>query len=124
MTQPTTDPLSGLPRPSEGRKPSPLMSGASGSQGQRWWLEESPQPDHEVPEHSSDVKSEPAEGLEEPISVSTRQFTPDGDSNSSTAGSTECVEPDGLEAILSKSGGITGYILAGIAVCLALFFVF
>jgi hypothetical protein len=100
------------------------MSGASGSQGQRWWLEESPQPDHEVPEHSSDVKSEPAEGPEGQISASPRQVAPDGDSNSSTAGSTECVEPDGLEAILSKSGGITGYILAGIAVCLALFFVF
>ena len=72
MNESKTDPLSGLPQPNQGIKPSPLKDAGSvnESKGERWWLSDSVQPNElisEQPTHTEVVET--TEG--QPIDVST-----------------------------------------------------
>jgi hypothetical protein len=70
MTESTTDPLSGLPQPNQGIKPSPLKDAGSinESGGERWWLSDSVQPNEVISEQSIEIQEGDPHSLDSPLS--------------------------------------------------------
>jgi hypothetical protein len=126
MTEPITDPLSGLPSPSAGTKPSPLneMGEEKDGRRQRWWLADSVQPDQLPPPHGkhSEAQMTSAQSLHTASDAAPLEVT----SNITPSPVDDHASQDAhlSEASQANRSSQIGLLIAGISICAILFLIF
>ena len=105
MSDNSSNPLDGLPTPQKAAKPSPLKSdpGHQPQQGERWWLQNSINPEAEEPEAPESAEGSELERSEQETVTEEPPSERAGDGHSDTTSDVDAKDDDDEEAAVGGS---------------------